>query len=133
MESLHIATVLKREQEESKLPLITNSHVIENFSDGQMSQRLNGFEIAELCLLFNFESSLTWRRKLLSLCSCQYLRRQVCTPEPYIRSLLYCSCLSKYTHLDPDGIIRLNMLHYLHRIEVVLKSQGNLMLLEDLM
>lgn len=132
MEALHIATVLKREREESQYQQISASRANELSPRGQLPIRLNSFDICQLYSLFDFESSPTWRQKLHSLCSCQYLTKQIWNPDPPIRALLYCPCLSKYSYLDPDGMIRLNILNYLGRIQSALTPHVDGMSFEDL-
>jgi hypothetical protein len=134
MEALHIVTVLKRDKVERLGQRVDRMRVPP--TNAIPPTLIDASETYHLATMLE-STSLSWIQHISSLCSCQYLNPQSGPPESALLSqFLFCSCLSKYSHLDPDGCVRIRILSYLLRIQSALStelSRSNSLHLQDLM
>jgi hypothetical protein len=135
MESLHIATVLRRDQE-AQMEQDSRARVTRRSDQPQTTCLASSFSIEsttidQLTTLFSADS---WFQTVSSCCTCQYFNKQIVSETNALCQSLFCSCFAKYSPLDPDGLIRLRLLSYLLRIQSALNTtQTNHFTLQELM
>jgi hypothetical protein len=131
MEALHIATVLKRDKAdsdrqraESELSSAPTTSMPNSSNTQSVNTLSRDLDTHSLGAVLNSISS-GWIEHISSLCSCQYLNRQSSPETAILSQFLFCPCLSKYSHLDPDGTVRLKLLRYLLRIRSALTNEDS--------
>jgi hypothetical protein len=136
MESLHIVTVLRRDQEDYQRQQDSRTELVTCLSDRTTTSRapsasVENMNMDELMTLFTSDS---WLQFVSSFCTCQHFKKKhVAGDANALSQSLFCSCLAKYSLLDPDGTIRLKLLIYLIRIHSALNtSQANHFTLREL-
>lgn len=137
MESLHIATVLSRDKEDYQREQDWRAQAITVTQQTQTSASLAPFvafgsmSIDQLTLLFSGDS---WLRHMSSFCTCRYFQKQIMCDKNALCQSIFCSCLAKYSPLDPDGTMRLKLVSYLLRIQSALNTtQRNHFTVRELM